>query len=146
MVDRGDPALVLAVDATLEKHRSHWFVRETIGMLRRTLARLDVTSRTLYALIEPGSCFAGTLLEVALAADRGYMLARSFAYTLPGGAVLYSEDRFELAPHLTPSKDRPRKTTRFWHAVNGAPCNGTGPRRVIYDWPAILAAGPGATV
>ena len=71
----GDPALVLAADATLEKHRSHWFVRETIGMLRRTLARLDVTSRTLYALIEPGSCFAGTLLEVALAADRSYMLA-----------------------------------------------------------------------
>ena len=70
----GDPALVLAADATLEKHRSHWFVRETIGMLRRTLARLDVTSRTLYALIEPGSCFAGTLLEVALAADRSYML------------------------------------------------------------------------
>ena len=78
--------------------------------------------------------------------NRGYALARSFAYTLPGGAVLYSEDRFELAPHLTPSKDRPRKTTRFWHAVNGAPCNGTGRRRVIYHWPAILAAGPGATV
>ena len=55
--------------------RADWFVRETIGMLRRTLARLDVTSRTLYALIEPGSCFAGTLLELALAADRSYMLA-----------------------------------------------------------------------
>jgi benzoyl-CoA-dihydrodiol lyase len=57
------------------RHQSHWFVRETIGMLRRTLARLDVTSRTLFVLIEPGSCFAGTLLEVALAADRSYMLA-----------------------------------------------------------------------
>jgi benzoyl-CoA-dihydrodiol lyase len=67
---------VLAADAVLERHRSHWFVRETIGMLRRTLARLDVTSRTLIALIEPGSCFAGTLLELALAADRSYMLAR----------------------------------------------------------------------
>src|SRR5262249_52289990 len=61
----GDPALVLAADATLEKHRSDWFVRETVGMLRRTLARLDVTSRTLYTLIEPGSCFAGTLFELA---------------------------------------------------------------------------------
>jgi benzoyl-CoA-dihydrodiol lyase len=71
----GDSARVLAVDATLERFRSDWFVRETIGMLRRTLARLDVTSRTLYALIEPGSCFAGTLLELALAADRSYMLA-----------------------------------------------------------------------
>ncbi len=71
----GDPALVLAADATLERHASDWFVRETTGMLRRTLARLDVTSRTLYALIDTGSCFAGTLLELALAADRGYMLA-----------------------------------------------------------------------
>ena len=71
----GDASHVLAADATLLRHRSHWFVRETIGMLRRTLARLDVTSRTLFALIEPGSCFAGTLLELALAADRSYMLA-----------------------------------------------------------------------
>ena len=77
----GDPALVLAADATLERHASDWFVRETTGMLRRTLARLDVTSRTLYALIDTGSCFAGTLLELALAADRGYMLA------LPEGHV-----------------------------------------------------------
>jgi benzoyl-CoA-dihydrodiol lyase len=73
----GDPAAVLAVDAALERHASDWFVRETTGMLRRTLARLDVTSRTLYALIEPGSCFAGTLLELALAADRAYMLDAS---------------------------------------------------------------------
>src|SRR6202162_4317530 len=72
---RGDAALALAADATLRKNESNSFVRETIGMLRRTLARLDVTSRTLYALIEPGSCFAGTLCELALAADRSYMLA-----------------------------------------------------------------------
>ncbi len=71
----GDAAHVLAADAALAAHKSDWFVRETIGMLRRTLARLDVTSRTLYALIEPGSCFAGTLFELALAADRSYMLA-----------------------------------------------------------------------
>jgi benzoyl-CoA-dihydrodiol lyase len=66
---------VLACDAALVRHAQHWFVRETIGMLRRTLARLDVTSRTLFALIDKGSCFAGTLLELALAADRQYMLA-----------------------------------------------------------------------
>jgi len=77
----GDPALVLAADATLERHASDWFVRETTGMLRRTLARLDVTSRTLYALIEAGSCFAGTLLELALAADRVYMLALPDGHT-----------------------------------------------------------------
>jgi len=72
----GDAASVLAVDAALARHGEHWFVRETIGMLRRTFARLDVTSRTLFALIEPGSCFAGTLFELALAADRSYMLAQ----------------------------------------------------------------------
>ncbi|HWQ38214.1 MAG TPA: 2,3-epoxybenzoyl-CoA dihydrolase [Burkholderiales bacterium] len=71
---RGDPDAVLAMDATLERHRGHWLVRETIGWLRRTLARLDVSSRTLFAIIDQGSCFAGTLFELALAADRSYML------------------------------------------------------------------------
>ena len=71
---RGDIDRVLAVDALLAKHRGHWFVRETLGLLRRTLARLDVSSRTLFAIIDADSCFAGTLAELALAADRGYML------------------------------------------------------------------------
>jgi benzoyl-CoA-dihydrodiol lyase len=71
---KGNADHVLAVDAALERDRSNWFVREVLGMLRRTLARLDVSSRTLFALIEPGSCFAGTLAELALAADRSYML------------------------------------------------------------------------
>jgi benzoyl-CoA-dihydrodiol lyase len=70
----GDIRAVLACDAALAQHRDHWLVRETIGMLRRTLARLDVSSRTMFALIEPGSCFGGTLAELALAADRVYML------------------------------------------------------------------------
>ncbi len=70
----GNPGVVLEVDAILEANKDNWFVRETLGMLRRTLARIDVSSRSLYALIEPGSCFAGTLLEIALAADRAYML------------------------------------------------------------------------
>lgn len=71
----GDAAAVLAAGATLMAHRDHWFVRETIGALRRTFARLDVSSRSLFALIEPGSCFAGLLAELAFAADRAYMLA-----------------------------------------------------------------------
>jgi benzoyl-CoA-dihydrodiol lyase len=71
----GDAANVLSMDATLSKHKDHWFVRETIGLLRRTLSRLDLSSRSLFALIEPGSCFAGTYLELALACDRSYMLA-----------------------------------------------------------------------
>ena len=71
----GDAAAVLASDATLLAHQDHWLVRETIGLLRRTFSRLDVSSRSLFALIEPGSCFAGTLLELALACDRSYHLA-----------------------------------------------------------------------
>jgi benzoyl-CoA-dihydrodiol lyase len=70
---QGDPRVVLAIDAVLGAHASHWLVRETIGLWRRTLSRLDVSSRTLFALIERGSCFAGTLFELALAADRSYM-------------------------------------------------------------------------
>jgi len=69
----GSPAAVLQADDVLKAQSGHWLVRETIGMLRRTLARLDVSSRTLVALVEPGSCFAGTLLELALCADRTYM-------------------------------------------------------------------------
>ena len=72
---QGDAAAVLALDATLLAHKDHWLVRETIGYLRRTFSRLDVSSRSLFALIEPGSCFAGTLLELALACDRSYQLA-----------------------------------------------------------------------
>jgi len=71
----GDAAQVLAMDATLAAHRDHWFVRETAGLLRRTLSRLDVSPRSLFALVEPGSCFAGTFLELALACDRIYHLA-----------------------------------------------------------------------
>ncbi|MBC5767790.1 2,3-epoxybenzoyl-CoA dihydrolase [Ramlibacter albus] len=71
---RGDANLVMQADATLESLKSHWLVRETLGALRRTLARLDVTSRSLIALVDEGSCFAGTFYELALACDRIYML------------------------------------------------------------------------
>ncbi len=66
---------VLASDGLMLQNCSDWLVRETVGMLRRTLARLDVSSRSMYAIIEPGSCFAGVLFELALAADRSYVLA-----------------------------------------------------------------------
>ena len=72
---RGDAAAVLAADRTMLAHPDHWLVRETVGYLRRTFARLDVTSRSLYAVVDQGSCFAGLLYELALAADRIYMLA-----------------------------------------------------------------------
>ena len=71
---RGDANLVMQADAALERNKDFWLVRETLGALRRTLARLDVTSRSLIALVDEGSCFAGTLYELALACDRIYML------------------------------------------------------------------------
>jgi benzoyl-CoA-dihydrodiol lyase len=70
----GDPARVLAVDETLLAHLDHWLVREIIHFVKRTLKRMDLTSRSFFALVEPGSCFAGTLFELALASDRSYML------------------------------------------------------------------------
>ncbi len=86
----GDAKLALQSDAVLAQNQDHWFVNETIGLLRRTLARVDVSSRSLFALIEEGSCFAGTLAELAFAADRAYML------DLP--------DTPEKNPHLTLSE------------------------------------------
>ena len=71
---RGDQAAVLASDELLMAHQDHWLVREIIHFMKRTLKRLDLTSRSFFAFIEPGSCFAGSLFELALAADRSYML------------------------------------------------------------------------
>jgi benzoyl-CoA-dihydrodiol lyase len=71
---QGDQATVRSMDAALLANEDHWFVRETIGLLRRTLGRLDVSSRSLFALIDEGSCFVGTFLELALACDRSYHL------------------------------------------------------------------------
>jgi benzoyl-CoA-dihydrodiol lyase len=71
---RGDANRVMQADAVLEANKDHWLVRETIGALRRTLARIDVTSRSLIALVDEGSCFAGTFYELAAACDRIYML------------------------------------------------------------------------
>jgi benzoyl-CoA-dihydrodiol lyase len=83
----GDAAAVLAMDEVLQAQAGHWLVRETTGLLRRTFSRLDLSSRSLFALIEPGSCFAGSYLEFALACDRSYQLM------LPDDAV--------RTPHIT---------------------------------------------
>jgi len=69
----GNPGAVLATDDFLLANQNNWFVREVLGMMRRTFARIDVTSRSVFAIIEPNSCFAGSLFELALAADRVYM-------------------------------------------------------------------------
>jgi benzoyl-CoA-dihydrodiol lyase len=69
----GNPDAVLEFDEFILNHQDNWFVREVLGMMRRTFARLDVSSRSLYAIVEAGSCFVGTLFELVLAADRVYM-------------------------------------------------------------------------
>ncbi|MEJ1163154.1 2,3-epoxybenzoyl-CoA dihydrolase [Variovorax sp. CCNWLW186] len=106
----GDAQAVLASDAVMLAHKDHWLVRETIGALRRTLARLDVSSRSLFALVEAGSCFAGTLAELAFAADRSYMLA------LPDDAerapkLVLNEFNFGFYPMVN---DQSRLERRFY--------------------------------
>ena len=113
----GDASIVLASDATLATHADHWLVRETIGLLRRTLARLDVSSRTLFALIEPSSCFAGTLAELAFAADRAYMLALPDTPEQAPKLTL-SEMNFGLLPMVN---DQSRLQRRF--SEESAPLN-----------------------
>ncbi len=100
MKTQGSAEAILAVDATLLAHRGHWLVRRTIGYLRRTFSRLDLSSRSLYAMVESGSCFAGTFLELMLACDRSYMLA------LPDDparapAIVVGEANFGLYPMAT---------------------------------------------
>ena len=70
----GDLGHVMSHDAALEAHRENWFVREVLLLIRRTLKRLDLTARSSFALLKPGSCFGGFLYELVLAADRAYML------------------------------------------------------------------------
>lgn len=93
----GDGAKVLAYDVAMAANADHWFVNETLGMLRRTLSRLDVSSRSLYAIVKPGSAFAGTLAELLFAADRGYMLELT-SRPEEGPRLLLSEANFGLYP------------------------------------------------
>jgi len=77
---------------------------------------------------------------------KGYVPAQDFPYDLPGGKSLYYERRYELKPGITATKKQPRKTIRYYRVKDGIHLNGTGPRRIIYNWPAIMNAGPGASV
>ena len=110
----GDPALVLGYDDLLLASKEDWFANEVLHYLKRTLRRLDVTSRSLIAAIEPGSCFAGSLLELALAADRSFSLAGIFEDENPDAepATITLGD-MNLGP-LTMSNGLTRLQTRFW--------------------------------
>ncbi|MGB0034364.1 MAG: 2,3-epoxybenzoyl-CoA dihydrolase [Candidatus Acidiferrales bacterium] len=105
----GNPEAVLAFDNFILDHQDDWFVREVLGMMRRTFARIDVTSRSIYAIIEPGSCFAGTLLELALAADRVYMRDSQEA----GGAATMTLSRMNFGP-LPMVNQLSRSAARFY--------------------------------
>jgi benzoyl-CoA-dihydrodiol lyase len=113
---QGDPALVLAYDELLvtSADAGDWFANEVLHYLKRTLRRLDVTSRSLIAAIEPGSCFAGSLLELALAADRSFQLAGVFEDAEPDAepATIALGD-LNVGP-LTMSNGLTRLQTRFW--------------------------------
>jgi len=108
----GDAALVLAHDAFLEEHAADWFIREVRHYLKRVLKRVDMTSRSLVALVEPGSCFAGTLAELAFAADRSVMLSGSRAGdNRPPAAITLSSLNFGAYPM---GNGLTRLQARFW--------------------------------
>jgi len=110
----GDTDQVLAYDAQLAELSDHWFVSEVHHYYKRTLKRLDVTSRSLFAAIEPGSCFVGLLLELALAADRQYMLEGVYEDVSPDAEpativlTASNEDAFPMGNELS------RLQSRFW--------------------------------
>jgi benzoyl-CoA-dihydrodiol lyase len=83
----GDPAQVLAYEQFLDVNKDHWLVREIRAFWKRALKRIDLTSRSLVTLVEPGSCFAGTLAELVFASDRSYMLAPSQPSPASGGGL-----------------------------------------------------------
>ena len=98
----GNIADVLEMDTIIDEYRADWLVRETVGMIRRTLARLDVSSRTMFALIDEGSCFAGTLFEIALASDRIFMLSEIENGENPNIALSQLNfDSFPMVNHLS---------------------------------------------
>ena len=125
----GEADHVMAADRALLSNKTNWFVRETIGMLRRTFARLDVSSRSLYAVVDETSCFSGTLAELLLASDRSYMLD-------PGPTIRLSEANFGLYPTVS---RRSRLTSRF-NAENSAEALRSRIGEAL-DAPAALAAG-----
>ena len=108
---QGDAAQVLVYDALLAASQDHWLAREFRAYWKRVLKRIDVTSRSLVGLVEPGSCFAGTLAEIVLACDRSFMLTGTFkGDNRPPAAITLSEAGFGAYPM---SNDLSRLETRF---------------------------------
>ena len=119
----GDREAVLAIDRTLATHSDHWLVREILHFMKRTLKRLDLTAKSFVALIEPGSCFAGTLLELALAADQSFMLDDPDRPTaigvsvLNGGALPMSTGLTRLQSRFLGEPDKVEKLLAIGEAI-----------------------------
>jgi len=108
---QGEAAQVLAHDVFLEANKGHWLAREILHHWKRVLKRVDVTSRSLVATIEPGSCFAGTLAELVFACDRSFMLTGAFpGDNRPAAALTLSALNFGAYPM---SNGLSRLATRF---------------------------------
>ena len=120
----GDREAVLAIDRTLDSHRDHWLAREILHFMKRTLKRLDLTAKSFVALIEPGSCFAGTLLELALAADQSFMLDDPDRPTaiamsaLNGGALPMSTGLTRLQTRFLGEPDKVEKLLAIGEAID----------------------------
>ena len=109
---QGDPARVLAHEALLTANASHWLANEILGLWKRTLKRVDMTSRSLVALVEHGSCFAGVLAELLFAVDRSYMMLDEFeGDNRPLATITLAESNFGRYPM---ANDLSRLDTRFW--------------------------------
>ena len=110
----GDPEKVLAYDTQLEELASHWFVNEVRHYYKRTLKRLDVTSRSLFAVLEPGSAYAGFLLEIALACDRQYMLDGVYEDVDPDASPAYLQLSASNFGSYPMGNGLTRVASRFW--------------------------------
>ena len=120
---QGDREAVLAIDRTLATHRDHWLAREILHFMKRTLKRLDLTAKSFIALIEPGSCFAGALFELALAADQSFMLddpdhPTAIAMSaLNGGALPMSTGLTRLETRFLGEPDKVEKLLAIGEAI-----------------------------
>ncbi len=130
---------VLAVDRVLDEQRDDWFVNEVRLLIARTLRRLDLTAKSIFALVEPGSCFAGTLFELALAADRSYMLddpdnpVEIAVSPLNGGAYAMSHGPSRLEVRFYAEPDRPGKILSGQQRYDPADAEDAGLMTVVAD-------------
>lgn len=134
---RGDLSHVIRLDEQLSRHRDDWFVREVLLLMRRTLKRLDVTAKSFFALIDEGSCFAGSLLELALAADRAYMLEDErvqVALTeLNNGLLPMGNGLSRLATRLLHDPQRARELAAWREPMTAAAAESAGIATVVLD-------------